>query len=160
MSNIIQLAEEQAAAPQIQQAAPVQQQQAAPVQIVPPSTPSAPAMEPLKFPSAGQVFAFRQLQSTGEIRFDYDSLESRGRYQDFWMAIILTGLLGVLIYGWEKILASRARRIGAIVIICLIAILFRAALDIAIPVFIIMVIYIILKLYKNSLKSHYFTRTM
>lgn len=97
-------------------------------------TPAATAVsQPLGFPSIGEVFAFRQLQGVGEIRFDYSAREIGEHRRDMAFAALIVLLIAGLTYASGWLLATPRRIISLILVVCLIAIVARAALDASIP---------------------------
>jgi hypothetical protein len=54
-----------------------------------------PATPPMDFPSAGDVFVFRQLQGTGGIQFQYVSRGAISRLYDLTLALVAGGLVAI-----------------------------------------------------------------
>jgi len=91
----------------------------------------APAVAPLEFPRTGGVFAFRQLQGTGDVRFVYASRKVSSHRWDLLLALALTGVAALLVYGGHRLVATRQRRIGWLAALCLAALAARVLIDVA-----------------------------
>ncbi|MCX7013146.1 MAG: hypothetical protein NTW86_11420, partial [Candidatus Sumerlaeota bacterium] len=114
--------------------APGAMQQAQAVQIPPPQAkPAAPAAAAIAFPREGDVFAFRQVQGGGAARFHYSSRETAGRRHDVLLAAALTIVAAILILASGVFFGSRRRVSVSLFLACLIGVIARAALDVAIP---------------------------
>lgn len=118
-------------AQQAQQAQPAAQSSVAPRQTPTPRPTLAP--QPLSFASMGEVFAFRQLQGVGDVRFDFSAREIGEHRRDFAFALMLVILIAALTYASGWLLATPRRIVWLVLIVCVIAILSRAALDATIP---------------------------
>jgi len=103
---------------------------------------AAPA---IAFPRVGDVFVFRQLQGTGKIAFRYASRESAGRRNDVLFAVALTLAVGVVTFGSRRLFASARRVALALVVLGLVALAFRVALDVTIPLVAVGLLILLLK---------------
>ncbi len=94
----------------------------------PPETP------PVTFPSIGDtVFAFRTLQGTGNVTFKFTDQESARTRWDGLFVLGATLLVFILSLCASSILANTHRLILALIVLSLLAIVFRFGLDLAIP---------------------------
>jgi uncharacterized membrane protein YcjF (UPF0283 family) len=84
-------------------------------------------------PQTSEVFAFRQLQGTGEITFKYASREKSKWRNDLLLAALLILVIGLLTYAGGFLISSWQRAAGFLFILCLIASLNTLALDLALP---------------------------
>lgn len=92
-----------------------------------------PTPQPLSFASLGEVFAFRQLQGVGDVRFDFAAREIGEHRRDFGFGVMLVLLVAALAYGSGWLLATPRRVVWFVLVVCAIAIVARAALDATIP---------------------------
>ncbi|KPL07046.1 hypothetical protein AMJ85_09760, partial [candidate division BRC1 bacterium SM23_51] len=113
----------------------VQAQAAPPVarEAIIPEAPPPPAIPAITFPRVGNVFVFRQLQGVGFVTFQYSSRESAERRNDVLFAMVLTLLVAALTFTSHHLFATVNRVMLIVVVLSLIAIIFRVALDVAIP---------------------------
>ena len=106
--------EVQASAPQEKQAAPASQAW-------------------IEFPRAGEVFAFRQLQGTGNVRYHYASRKTSDRRNDVMLALVLAVGIAVVTFNSRRLFSTRRRVAGFALVLCLIGMITGTALDLAIP---------------------------
>jgi hypothetical protein len=113
---------------------PFHQQQAPPpppeVQGVPQPVAASPALE---FPRKGEVFVFRQLQSTGDISFHYRSRVSLDFRNDLILTVVIFVLVGVVVLAGGFLLRTRKRKAVVLALIGIAALIIGVAVDIAIP---------------------------
>jgi hypothetical protein len=96
--------------------------------------PAVPPTAPVTFRRVGEVFVFRQLQGTGKITFQYASRQVATRRNDILFAIALTMIAGILTFNSHRLFAT-GRRVAALLFAAsVLAIAFRVALDVTVPV--------------------------
>ena len=129
----------QQAAPMQQAAQPAQQNQAAQQGVQPlpaddAAAKSRPTVLPMvQFPRVGEVYTFGQRQGTGRITLQYELKEMSARNWDLLLwALLMSGLAVIALRG-SALVATRRRIATALIVACIIAVAFGAALDIAIP---------------------------
>jgi len=118
--------------PQAQQAipqAPQVQQAQMPEYEPPPEKPSPP----IGFPRKGDVFVFRQLQGTGNIRFKFASRESFNLKLDILVWAIVLIFLGIILHYSARLFSTKRRVAVLLFVLSVIAIILGFAVDVAIP---------------------------
>jgi len=92
-----------------------------------------PATPPMDFPSAGDVFVFRQLQGTGGIQFQYVSRGAISRLYDLLLGAGLLAVLVAIAFLGRRLVSTRRRIAIVIAVPCIVALLSGAMFDLAIP---------------------------
>lgn len=113
-----------------QQALPPSPPTPAALQVTP--QPAAPSSA-IEFPRKGEVFVFRQLQSTGDISFRYRSRASKDYRNDLILAVALLLMAGVILMAGGVLFRTRKRKALILALVCIVALFIGVAVDIAIP---------------------------
>ncbi len=112
------------------------QQAVSPAPMPPPAEVEEPETPPVTFPAIGDtVFAFRTLQGAGNVTFSFSDRESMRKRWDGMFALIATALTFVIALCLPAILVNTHRLVLALMALSVLAILFRFGLDLAIPLF-------------------------
>jgi hypothetical protein len=124
-------------APRAQQQAPMQQaaqQGVQPLMADEAAAKSRPTVLPMvQFPRVGEVYTFGQRQGTGRITLHYALKEMSARNWDLLLWALLMGGLAVIAVRGPALVATRRRIATVLIMACIVAVAFSAALDIAIP---------------------------